>query len=61
LEALVPFAAKGFADGVGAVSPFVFWWRDGVLTQVSVLTEAGGWAVDDTGAFGALLDRLLPG
>ena len=61
LEALVPFAAKGFADGVGAVSPFVFWWQDGALTQVSVLTEAGGWAVDDTGAFGALLDRLLPG
>jgi len=61
LEALVPFAAKGFADGVGAVSPFVFWWHDGALTQVSVLTETGGWAVDDTGAFGALLDRLLPG
>ena len=61
LEALVPFAAKGFADGVGEVSPFVFWWHDGTLTQVSVLTEAGGWAVDDTGAFGALLDRLLPG
>lgn len=60
LELLVPLAARAFEQGVGPVSPFVYWWDEGRLTQVSVLTEAGGWAVDDTGDFGALIDRLLP-
>ncbi len=61
LEMMVPLAERGFVQGVGAVSPFLYWWRDGRLTQVSVLTDRGTWAVDDTGDFGALLDRLLPG
>jgi hypothetical protein len=59
LELMVPFAERGYAQGVGAVSPFVYWWRPEGLTQVSVLTERGTWAIDDTGDFGTLLDRLL--
>lgn len=41
LPVLAGFAAKGYDEGVGAISPFVFWWRDGRLTQVSFPAEDG--------------------
>lgn len=41
LPVLVSFAAKGYDEGVGAISPFVFWWRAGRLTQLSFAAEDG--------------------
>jgi hypothetical protein len=35
LRQLARFALAGFDDGVGSLSPDVFWWRDGTWTQVT--------------------------
>jgi hypothetical protein len=37
LRLMAHFALAGFADGVGPLSPNVFWWRDGTWAQ---MTEA---------------------
>lgn len=58
LQALVLGAAQGYAEDVGALSPYVFWWRGGTLTQLSYLEEDGTWGVDATGDFGDVLREL---
>jgi hypothetical protein len=35
LRQLARFALAGFDDGVGPLSPDVFWWRDGTWVQVT--------------------------
>lgn len=35
LMLLPVFAANGYSDGVGPVSPNVYYWRDGTVTQIS--------------------------
>lgn len=35
------FAVLGFRDGVGPLSPNVFWWRDGTWSQISELKSDG--------------------
>jgi hypothetical protein len=60
LNAMAAFAAAGFEDTPGAISPYVYWWRSGILTQLSDRTEDGGGlriVVDDE--FHALLERLM--
>ncbi|CAM3854614.1 hypothetical protein ACXYTP_14085 [Tsukamurella ocularis] len=39
LMLLPVFAANGYSDGVGPVSPNVYYWRDGVVTQISSIAE----------------------
>ncbi len=38
LMLLPVFAANGYADGVGPVSPNVYYWRDGMVTQVNSIS-----------------------
>ncbi|AXG80975.1 hypothetical protein [Streptomyces paludis] len=35
LGSMAAFAASGFEDTPGAISPYVYWWRGGTLTQLS--------------------------
>ncbi|MPY35683.1 hypothetical protein FNH09_31955 [Streptomyces adustus] len=35
------FAAMGFERSPGALSPSVFWWREGGFTQVATQDDAG--------------------
>ncbi|MFF8277238.1 hypothetical protein ACF05T_14185 [Streptomyces lateritius] len=60
LGAMASFAASGYEDTPGAISPYVFWWRDGTLTQLSRRDEDGGdlrIVVGDD--FQELLERLI--
>lgn len=59
LQLLTMLARKGFDEGVGAVSPFVYWWRDGSLTQLTFRTRDGGIGIDASGEFGNVLRWLL--
>ncbi|MEU8525890.1 hypothetical protein AB0C77_09900 [Streptomyces sp. NPDC048629] len=60
LGAMASFAAAGYADTPGAISPYVFWWRDGTLTQLSDYDEDGdGLRIVVGGDFEDLLERLV--
>jgi hypothetical protein len=61
LQSLVTFAANGYDDGVGALSPFVYWWREGRLHQLSRANEEGALRVEVDAEFGAVLQELLDG
>lgn len=41
LRQMAHFALAGFGDGVGPLSPNVFWWRDGAWTQISQVESDG--------------------
>lgn len=60
LQVLVGFAARGFDEGVGAISPFVYWWRAGRLTQVSFPGEDGELVVRPDEELLDVLDGLPP-
>ncbi|MFJ8228641.1 hypothetical protein ACIQ9E_01595 [Streptomyces sp. NPDC094448] len=51
LNAMTSFAASGYADTPGAISPYVYWWRGGTLTQLSDHDRdgAGDWSGSDDG------------
>ncbi|MFI2212544.1 hypothetical protein [Streptomyces sp. NPDC020141] len=60
LNAMASFAASGFVDTPGAVSPYVYWWRSGTLTQLSDREEEGdGLRIVVGEEFQALLQRLV--
>ncbi|WP_330173066.1 hypothetical protein OG875_05315 [Streptomyces sp. NBC_01498] len=63
LNAMASFAASGFEDAPGAISPYVYWWRGGTLTQLSDRdegnTEAGGLRIVVGDDFQDLLERLV--
>ncbi|MFD6335013.1 hypothetical protein ACFWGI_36310 [Streptomyces niveus] len=63
LNAMASFAASGFEDTPGAISPYVYWWRDGTLTQLSDKdegnVEAGGLRIVVGDDFQELLERLI--
>ncbi|MEU5400464.1 hypothetical protein ABZ348_14355 [Streptomyces sp. NPDC005963] len=60
LNAMASFAASGFTDTPGAISPYVYWWRNGVLTQLSDREEDGdGLRIVVGEEFRALLERLV--
>lgn len=61
LQTLAGFAATGYTDGVGALSPFVYWWRRGRLTQLSFLTDDHRIEIHVGDEFGDLLNRLASG
>ncbi|TWS25886.1 hypothetical protein FK268_01060 [Tsukamurella sputi] len=39
LMLLPVFTANGYSDGVGPVSPNVYYWRDGAVTQISSIAD----------------------
>lgn len=55
LRLLPVFAAQGYSDGVGPVSPDVYYWREGVVTQVSRIVD-GTVAVTPPPEVVAILD-----
>ncbi|WP_406341919.1 hypothetical protein [Streptomyces sp. NBC_00648] len=60
LNAMASFAAAGFEDTPGAISPFVYWWRDGTLTQLSDREDEGdGLRIVVGDDFQELLERLV--
>lgn len=60
-ELMAAFAAEGYAEGVGSLSPYVYWWFGGRLTQVSHLDDGGRPAIETRGQFGELVARLVDG
>ncbi|GAA2246221.1 hypothetical protein GCM10010232_36720 [Streptomyces amakusaensis] len=62
LNAMAAFAATGYVDTPGAISPFVYWWREGTLTQLSAREEDGeGLRIVVGDDFQELLERLRGG
>ncbi|MFI1396998.1 hypothetical protein [Streptomyces sp. NPDC020681] len=60
LNAMTSFAATGYADTPGAITPYVYWWRDGTLTQLSDSDEDGeGLRIVVGEEFQELLERLV--
>ncbi|MFJ1748388.1 hypothetical protein ACIOJD_19380 [Streptomyces sp. NPDC088116] len=60
LNAMASFAASGYEDTPGAISPYVYWWRGGTLTQLSDEDEDGeGLRIVVGGEFQELLERLV--
>ncbi len=60
LSAMTSFAASGYADTPGAISPYVYWWRDGTLVQLSDRDEDGeGLRIVVGEEFQELLERLV--
>ena len=59
LQALVPTTAQEYAEGVGPVSPWVFWWHEGRLTQVSAAGDPDGLRVLVSPEFSAALERAI--
>ncbi len=58
--ALVRLARTGFAEGVGSVTPNVYWWRAGVFTRLtSTDPDSGRVVLRADGEFGEVLARLL--
>jgi hypothetical protein len=58
VRTLAGFTAGRYEDGVGPLSPYLYWWKDGRVVQVSFLDDAGTLSIDATGEFGDLLRRL---
>lgn len=55
---LTGFAAKVFGEAPGGVSPFVYWWRAGELTQVTGFDDDGALQVHVDGDLAELLNRF---
>ncbi len=51
-------AELDFTDAPGPLSPSVFWWRDGELTEVAALGSDGRVAIERGSEFEALARRL---
>lgn len=61
LQMMARFAAMGFSDGVGAISPYVFWRRAGELTQLSFGDDDGRLQIRVGPEFGAVLEAVTVG
>ncbi|MFJ6634870.1 hypothetical protein ACIQMR_26270 [Streptomyces sp. NPDC091376] len=60
LNAMAAFAASGYADTPGAITPYVYWWRAGTLTQLSDRdVEGDGLRIVVGEDFRDLLERLV--
>ncbi|MER6997102.1 hypothetical protein [Streptomyces sp. NPDC000410] len=60
LNAMAAFAASGYEDTPGAITPYVYWWRAGTLTQLSDRDADGeGLRIVVGEDFQELLERLV--
>jgi hypothetical protein len=58
LPAMARFALAGYTDGVGPVSPHLFWQHGGGLHQLSRLEPGGELHIDVANDFAEVLQRL---
>ncbi|MFD7919364.1 hypothetical protein ACFV3R_09085 [Streptomyces sp. NPDC059740] len=58
LQSMARFAASGHEDAAGAISPNVFWWREGRMTSLSE-PDGDALRVVVDGEFQELLERLV--
>ncbi|HET9655469.1 MAG TPA: hypothetical protein VFP72_08950 [Kineosporiaceae bacterium] len=58
LPAMARFALAGFTDGVGPVSPYLYWHRRGTLTQLSRTDSGGDLRIEVGDEFAEVLQRL---
>ncbi len=58
MEAMAQLAATGYGDGVGPVSPYLYWHHGGGLHQLSHL-DGGELRIEVADEFAGVLDRLL--
>jgi hypothetical protein len=58
LPAMARFAVDGFSDGVGPVSPYLYWHRGGTLTQLSQLDSDGDLRIEVAEDFAKVLQHL---
>ena len=58
---LIGFADAGFEDGVGPVSPDLYWWHHGRLERVSHHDPEKGIVVDVSADLQSLLEELTSG
>jgi hypothetical protein len=58
LPAMARLALTGYDDGVGPVSPHLFWYRSGQLQPLSRLDEDGALHIEVDGRFAEVLSRL---
>ncbi|WP_329455003.1 DUF1444 family protein [Streptomyces sp. NBC_01497] len=60
LTGMAMFAASGYEDTPGSISPYVYWWRGGTITQLSEKDEDGdGLRVVVGEDFQEVLERLV--
>jgi hypothetical protein len=59
IQRMADFVHAGFADGVGSVSPYLFWWWGGQLRQLTFPGEDGGLLVRCDEDLTAVLNRLF--
>jgi hypothetical protein len=58
LPTMARFALDGYSDGVGPVSPYLYWHRNGSLCQLSQLDEDGDLRLELADGFDEVLQRL---
>jgi len=61
IEQLSVFAAQSFSEEDGSVSPFVYWWQQGRLTQMTRFDDGGQVVLDVDDAFQQVLNGLIGG
>jgi hypothetical protein len=59
LTALARFADAGYTEGVGGISPHVYWWRDGELRQITTQHE-DGIVIEMDDDFAEVLTEVIP-
>lgn len=58
LPSMARFALDGFSDGVGPVSPYLYWHRGGCLSQLSQLDPNGDLKIEMADDFAEVLQQL---
>lgn len=58
LSALAGFAATAYSNSIGGLTPFVYWWKDGQLEQLSFAEDSGALAIVVSDEFGEVMARL---
>jgi hypothetical protein len=59
--ALWSYSSWGFSHRPGPLSPYLYWWRDGEVTQLSYFEPSGRGRLHRNLEFEATIDRVTPG
>lgn len=60
LAGLVSCATHQFTYGIAPLTPHVYWWREGKLTQITEVDRTGFMGLADVPDFIEVVDRLRP-
>ncbi len=55
------YSGWAFGHRPAPLSPYLYWWRDGELTQLSYFEPSGKGRLHRNPEFEATVDRLTPG